>query len=720
MNATEKIEKLLRVERMHETAPLIEKAFHALQQNAEASKQVLLVESSVAICELSVNELSLGSDSTLAILLLPIAKAKEITPDQCSTTYGSAVSQLVSDLLKIEKLDRSKYSSNAENFIKLLLTLSNDIRVVLITLATNVQHMRSLQLFSDEEQKRIAGEAKFLYLPITHRLGLYKIKKELEDKIMAFFEPDTYQMLQQKLVETQADRDVYIEEFIAPIKLLLEDQGFDCSVFGRVKSIPSIWKKMSTQKVDFERVYDLFAIRIILNKTIENDKADCWKIYSLVTNIYSPNPRRLRDWITHPKTTGYESLHTTAIGPAGKWVEVQIRTKRMDEVAENGFAAHWKYKSNYNKATQTDWFESIRSLLEKTDAGNLEKNISKDKKALYSDEIFIFTPKGDLRKLRIGHTVLDFAYEIHTDVGSSCTGAIVNNKIVPLKHELSNGDTVKILTSKTQKPNHSWLDYVKGTKALNKIKQSLRIEEYKDAEHGKEQIKAKLMQLDLSFEHGIIDKLVEQFKCESHLDLYQQIGDGTIDLQRLKKALTTEDDKTNNSVPTEYIPDESIGEHMAGIHAGKKDFLIIDNSLDAIHYQFARCCNPIPGDKIFAFVSVTQGIKIHKTSCSNAKDMIIRFPYRILEARWKESSQSTNFTAHLKIEGKYSNDVVNKLTQLLTHELKIIIRSIQITPSSNNQYVGEVGILVSSNDHLEKIINRLQRNKDIHTIERLK
>ena len=407
------------------------------------------------------------------------------------------------------------------------------------------------------------------------------------------------------------------------------ENHFDCEIKSRVKSIPSIYRKMQVQKVEFEKVYDLFAIRIIINNTVENEKADSWKVYSLVTDIYTPNPRRLRDWISFPKSSGYESLHTTVIGPEGKWVEVQIRTRRMDEIAEKSTAAHWKYKSGTQKA-ETSFYQALRELLEKPAGPVKVDSVSMDKRALYSDEIFIFTPKGDLKKLKAGYSVLDFAFEIHTDVGSTCTGAIVNGSIVPLKHMLKNGDTVKILTSKNQKPNHDWLDYVKSPRVIARIKHALKMETYKEAEWGKEIIKNKVTQMDLEFTDTVVNKLVDYFSCGNIIELYQRFGEGKLDPLKIKKALM---EKVPEAAPAK---EESFPERVSEVLTGKQDYIIIEKDLSSVHYQFAGCCKPVPGDTIFAFVSVTKGIKIHKTNCSNARQLITRYPYRILEARWKE------------------------------------------------------------------------------------
>jgi guanosine-3',5'-bis(diphosphate) 3'-pyrophosphohydrolase len=446
---------------------------------------------------------------------------------------------------------------------------------------------------------------------------------------MQFNDPETYNRIGEKLTETKKERDKYTADFIRPIEQRLRENHFDCEIKSRVKSIPSIYRKMQVQKVEFEKVYDLFAIRIIIDNTLENEKADCWKVYSLVTDIFTPNPRRLRDWISFPKSSGYESLHTTVIGPEGKWVEVQIRTRRMDEIAEKRAAAHWRYKSG-TKKDETAFYQTLRELLEKPSGYVKEKNINLEKRALYSDEIFIFTPKGDLKKLKAGYTVLDFAFEIHTGIGSTCTGAIVNGSIVPLKHALKNGDTVKILTSKNQKPNRDWLDFVKSPRVIARIKHALKMETYKESEWGKEIIKNKVAQMDIEFTDAIVNKLVDYFACDNILELYQRFGEGKIDPVKVKKALM---EKVPEATP---VKEESFPVRVSEVLTGKQDYIIIDKHLHSVHYQFAGCCKPVPGDTIFAFVSVTKGIKIHKTNCSNARQLITRYPYRILEARWKE------------------------------------------------------------------------------------
>ena len=627
------LEKLLENEELRSEKTLLRKAFaamlHQSARDGDSGYAQMVLETARIILE----DMNLGAGSVKCLMLKNVADKGMLSPEIIESEYGKPVRGLIEGIHKLERLDTTKYSTNTENFIGLLLTLSEDIRVLLIRLGMRLYDIRHLAEYPIEKQNTIAGESQALYIPIAHRLGLYQIKNEMEDRVMRFIDPKTYELIETKLSDTKAGRDQYTADFIKPIEKQLVEHGFDCELKSRVKSISSIRRKMLTQKVDFEKVYDLFAIRVILNKTVENDAADCWKIYSLITDIYTPNPRRLRDWISFPKPTGYESLHTTVIGPEGRWVEVQIRTSRMDEVAEKGFAAHWKYKSGNKAQTRDTLYAGIRELLEKPAQSSLEKSISHEKKALYSDEIFIFTPKGDLKRLKSGYSILDFAFEIHSEIGSTCTGAIVNGKMVPLKHILQNGDMVKILTSKAQKPNNGWLEIVKSPRNIARIKHALKMEAYKEADFGKEIIKNKMTQLGYDFADPILlDKLVRYFSCENILELYQRFGEGKADLSKIKKALL-EPDPGTVSLP---VKEETFPERISGVMAGKEDFVVIDPKITSLHYQFARCCNPVPGSAIFAFVSVSQGIKIHKTTCTNAHQLVTRYPYRVLEARWKE------------------------------------------------------------------------------------
>ncbi|MCX6278066.1 MAG: TGS domain-containing protein [Bacteroidetes bacterium] len=632
------LEALLEYEPLVREKTILRKAFSAMLNVSAKDHDPNYASMVLETAKIIMNDMGLGSESVKCLILKNVADSEVIAPDFFDQDFGQSVRLLIEGIRKLERIDTRKYSENQENLIGLIVTLSDDIRVPLIRLGMRLYDMRHLSDYPKEKQGLIVGETQALYIPIAHRLGLYRIKNELEDRVMRFTDPKTYHLIEQKLIETKADRDHYTADFIKPIAKILTDHGLDCEIKSRVKSIPSINRKMKMQKVDFEKVYDLFAIRIIVNKTVENDTADCWKIYSLATNIYTPNPRRLRDWITFPKQTGYESLHTTVIGPEGRWVEVQIRTRRMDEIAEKGFAAHWKYKSNGKQEAKSDLFANLRELLEKPATVSLEKAITQDKKALYSEDIFIFTPTGDLKKIKAGYSVLDFAYEIHSGIGSTCSGALVNGKMVPLKHTLRNGDTVKIITSKNQKPNPGWLDIAKSPRVISRIKHALKMESYKESEWGKEMLRNKVIQLGFEFTDPAIKKLADYFGCgDNILELYQLFGEGKGDLLKVKKALTEEQEALPASLPR----GETFSESLPGVMSGRDGFVIIDPKIKSLHYEFARCCKPLAGEAIFAFVSVTQGIKIHKTSCSNARQMVTRYPYRVLEARWKEIEQTS-------------------------------------------------------------------------------
>jgi len=630
------LDTLISLGRLDDDQEFILTAFQFLCDQAKQDGILADVHQALAVAKIILEEIPITGKAVITLFLKSLFDRSLISKERIESDFGNTILQLLTGLHRIDHLEKKQYKTNVENFIKLLLTLSDDINVILIRLGQQIYEMRHIEQYPKEMQSLLAEETALLYVPIAHRIGLYRIKTEMDDRVLQYTDPAIYEQIERKIRETQRDRDRYTAGFMHPIEQRLKENGFDCELKSRIKSISSIWRKMQRQQVEFEKVYDLFAIRIIINNTIENEKSDCWKVYSLVTDIYLPNPKRLRDWTSFPKPTGYESLHATVVGPSGKWVEVQIRTRRMDDIAEKGYAAHWKYKTGGKKEMQTTLYASIREMLEKPGRLNAEKHISSEKRELYSDEIFIFTPKGDLKKLKAGYSVLDFAFEIHTQIGSTCTGAIVNGKMVPLKHILQNGDTVRIMTSKNQKPNPGWLEIVKSPRTLARIKHALKIETYKEAEWGKEIIKNKLNQLGKEITDQVINKLINAFECEHILDLYQKFGEGKIDPAKIKKVLTLPE--SISSVPHPLI--DSFTDRISEVLTGKEDFVIIDPGIRSIHYHFARCCNPIPGEKIFAFVSVSQGIKIHKTKCHNAYQLITRYPYRVLEARWKENVEN--------------------------------------------------------------------------------
>jgi GTP diphosphokinase / guanosine-3',5'-bis(diphosphate) 3'-diphosphatase len=689
----------------------IHQAFLLTDEHLRKARNTSMISVLAEQSNIILTELNLPCDAVCALFL----KETGLMEEAIGKEFGPAVAGLVTGLRKAAKMDRGKYAAHAENFIKLLLTLSDDLRLILMLLGIQLHAMRTISVVPEEKQATVAGETAMLFVPLAHRIGLYRIKTELEDRVMQYNEPAIYSGIEKKIQETQKDRDKYTAEFILPIQKQLKEAGFECEIRGRVKSVPSIHRKMLAQKVEFDKVYDLFAIRIILDNTLENERADCWKVYSIVTDIYTPNPLRLRDWISFPKSTGYESLHTTVIGPGGKWVEVQIRTRHMDEIAEKSMAAHWKYKAGEKSDNRTDFYAHLREMLENPLPASPEQDVSRAKKELYRDEIFIFTPKGDLKRLKAGYTVLDFAYEVHTDIGSTCTGAIVNGTMVPLKHELTNGDTVKILTSKNQKPNHDWLDFVKSPRVHTRIRHALKMESYKDSDAGKEILKNKVTQLGQEFTDVLINRLVDYFGCENYLDLYQRFGEGKLDPLKIKKALAETEPKSPPEIPPR---EESFPERITDVISGKKDYILIDNKIDSIHYVFAQCCNPIPGDKIFAFVSVTQGIRIHKTTCPNARDLISRYPYRIIEARWKAIDTEKNFTANLILRTRSGKDPVTRFTQLLSNDMRVSIRSTRLTTHNDGTCTIEMGILINSAVRVEEVVKRLLKEKEVLGVTR--
>ena len=715
---TDSIEEILSDESIAKNETAIRTAFGLLQEVALKEKNPSLVDRALEIAIILKQEISLSADSLLCLFLRDPVRSAVISLPDCEKKYGKQITVLITGLNKISQLDTKKYSSNTENFIKLLLTISEDTRVILIRIADRLYEIRHLEERPADLRSSLTGETSLLYIPLTHRIGLYNIKTEMEDAVMKAECSDIYEGISRKIIETRKDRDQYISDFIRPIREKLSESGYDCEIKGRVKSIPSIWRKMRVQKVDFENVYDLFAIRIIIQNSVENEKADCWKVYSLVSDIYTPNPNRLRDWISIPKTTGYESLHSTVIGPGGKWVEVQIRTRRMDDIAEKGYAAHWKYKSAKKQDEQTEWFAYIRELLEKQSALSTEKAISREKRALYSDEIFIFTPKGDLKKLKLGYTILDFAFEIHTGIGATCTGAIVNGVMVPLKYELKNGDTVKILTSKNQKPNHNWLEIAKSPRNLAKIRHVLKMENYKESEWGREIVRNKVIQAGMEFGDPAINKLIDYFGVESFLELYQKVGEGKIDPMKIKKALAEPPKESQAAVAGQEEP--AYGEALSEVLTGKQDYLVIDKNMSRVHYQFAKCCNPILGDKIFAFVSISQGVKIHKTNCTNARELITRYPYRILESRWSAVNETGSFTANLHISGQFNDKIIEMLTHFINQDLKIKIRSSKLNNNPDKTFTWNIGILVGSANHLDDTINRLRKVKGVLSVRKEK
>ncbi len=659
-------------------------------------------------------ELGLGEFSSAACFLTVPYNKGWLAASRVKEEFSPLVARILDGLKKIDGLNTSRTKIHADKFIQLLLSISEDVRIILIKTGERLHELRKIDDLPEDDRLKLAHEAGDLFAPIAHRLGLYLVKTEFEEISMKHIRPDVYSDILRKLNETRTNREEYIDRFIGPVKKELESKGYPCDIKGRTKSIPSIWRKMIQQGVDFEEVYDLFAIRIILKSASSHEKADCWQVYSIVTDYYQPNPKRLRDWISSPKPNGYESLHTTVIGPEGRWVEVQIRTVRMDEIAEKGHAAHWRYKENRGDTEGSGWLAEIRDALETSSSSRNAEEV-RAKTELYSDQIYVFTPQGDLLKLSAGSTVLDFAFAVHSEVGSHCTGARVNGQIMPIRHKLVNGDQVEVMTSTQQKPNLNWLNIVITSKAKARIKRFLKEAEYQKADTGKEILKRKLEQWRIKDDVSVIQKIVNWLNLKDALNLYQQVAENKVDLAAVKEFL-------RDKAPAEIIREKpgatkTVGE-FAKTTSLQQDYLIIDNTLDRVDYKLAKCCNPIFGDEVFGFVTVKDGTKIHRVNCPNAKELVERYPYRIVKVRWTDShGQNAAFTVNVVIAGMDDIGVVNEISRLISSDLKVSMRSMNIVPK-DGIFEGTYTLIVQDRPHLEIIMNRIRKIKGIISIRR--
>ena len=668
----------------------------------------------IAVAQIAAEEIGLGTTSIVCALLHDVVEDTDLTLEDIEREFGKKTAKIIDGLTKISGVFDYNSSLQAENFRKMLLTLADDVRVILIKLADRLHNMRTMDFMPRQKQLKIASETIYLYAPLAHRLGLYVIKSELEDLSMKYLEPDTYKYIATQLNEKKAERNLFIKRFVEPITEMLTEQGLKYDIFGRPKSINSIWNKMKKKNIPFEEVYDLFAIRIILDSPPEQEKADCWKAYSIVTDLYRPNPDRLRDWVSSPKGNGYESLHTTVMGPKGQWVEVQIRTQRMNEIAEKGFAAHWKYKESSNDNGLDQWIMKVREMLNNPEANALDF-LDDFKMNLFSDEIFIFTPKGALLQLPLGATALDFAFEIHTDVGAKCIGAKVNHKLVPLSHKLQNGDQVEIITSSKQVPKDDWLNIVVTAKAKSKIKSSLKEEKRKIAEDGKEILERKLKSLKITYNTDNLNKLSYFFKLPSTQELFVGIAQGKIELKDLKEYLAAEKEIENRS-STEHNNNQQIEALLSRVKSPESDTLLIGEDLQKIDYKLAPCCNPIPGDDVFGFVTVSEGIKIHRTNCPNAAQLMANYGYRIVKAKWNSQKQLT-FLTGLHIIGIDDVGLINNITKVISNDFKVNMRSITVD-TDNGIFDGSIMIYVNDTDHLDKLIETLLEVRGVTAVTR--
>lgn len=671
----------------------------------------------LCIVETVLNELGLGKAAVLSVLLQGAVESKQIETSEIDKKFNTSVAAIIKGMSRVRELYERNTSLETENFRKLFLTFAEDIRVILIIIAEHLQIMRTLDSYESDNLQSVARESSFLYAPLAHRMGLYAIKTELEDLSLKHTNREIFREIAHKLNESKRSRDKYINEFITPLKNKLNELGYEFEIKGRTKSIHSIHNKIKKQNTPFENIYDLFAIRIIFDVPFEKEKAACWQAYSIVADMYQPNPKRLRDWLSIPKSNGYESLHTTVLGPEGKWVEVQIRTVRMDEVAEKGLAAHWKYKGIKSETGMDEWLKNIREILENPEL-NAVDFMDEFKLNLYDKEVFVFTPNGDLHKLPKGATALDFAFSIHSGLGSKCVGAKVNGKNMPIKYVLNNGDQVEVLTSPTQKPNMSWLNVVTTSRAKNKIRQALKEVEYKDAEIGRETLVRRFKNWKIDLDDGKISRLAKKKGFKTVSDFYQEIARENLDIHTVRELYVDLDKRENNIDQPEVRSAESF---TADVHArettGKDDVLVIGQDLKNVEFKLSKCCNPIYGDDVFGFVSVTGGIKIHRNDCPNAPQMIARFGYRIVKARWSGKSVGSQYPITLHIVGHDDIGIVTNITSLISKEKNISLRSISVD-SNAGLFQGNLTIMVNDIKELEGIVKKIRLVKGVKNVSR--
>ncbi len=667
----------------------------------------------LAVARICVEEIGLGVRSTICSLLHDTVEDTDITLEDVQREFGTEIAKIVDGLTKISNIVDVNASQQAENFRKILLTLTDDPRVILIKLADRLHNMRTLDSMKLEKQLKIASETIYVYSPLAHRMGLYNIKTELEDLSMKYLEPQTYKEIARKLAETKRDRTKFINEFIKPLKDKLDKGGFDFEIYGRPKSIHSIWNKMKKKGVSFEEVYDLFAIRIIVNSPPDKEKEDCWKVYSMITDEYSPSPERLRDWLSNPKSNGYEALHTTVMGPQGKWVEVQIRTKRMNEIAEKGLAAHYKYKEGAQDESRFDkWFGQIREVITTQDVDSVDF-LQDFKRSFLAEEIYIYTPKGDVKMLPIGATALDFAFAVHTEVGVKCIGAKVNHKLVPISHKLRSGDQVEIITSNKQKPSEDWLNFVVTAKGRSRIKDALKEEKRTIAEEGKYTLQRKLEAMGVSMSHHNIDELVNYYKLSAPLDLYYALAVKSMDLKELKEFKVIGD---KLEAPRPVRTPEPKPEYHPAITKKDTELIIFGESSDKIVYHLANCCKPIPGDDVFGFVTTGKGLTIHRTNCPNAAKLMANYGHRIVKTKWAKNKE-ISFLTGLRLVGMDDVGIVNKITSIISGELRINISAITIE-SKEGVFDGSIKLFVHDKEELEELVKRLKSLNGIHSVER--
>lgn len=672
----------------------------------------------IAVAQICVEEIGLGTTSIIAALLHDVVEDTEVRIETIEKNFGTKVARIIEGLTKISGTFTHGTSQQAENFRKMIFTLTEDVRIILIKLSDRLHNMRTLNSMKRESQLKIASETLYLYAPLAHRLGLNLIKTELEDLSLKYTDTDLYGFIADKIQQTKASRNRFIKEFTTPIENELARQGFKFTIKGRPKSIYSIYNKIKKQGIEFEDIYDLFAIRIILDVPFEKEKSACWEVYSIVTDFYKPNESRLRDFINQPKQNGYESLHTTVKSKSGQWVEVQIRTVRMDEIAEKGFAAHWKYKENVKVPKEVGiehWLIKVRESLE-SGISNAEEFVSEFRESmLINEDIYVYTPKGDLRILPINATPVDFAYEIHTQVGYSCIGAKVNREMVSLDHRLKNGDIIEIITSNKQKPSLDWLKFVVSTKARNKIREALRDEQRKQALEGKDKLEAKIKQLSLEPSDEIYTELKDFLGLKTIQQLYLRAffdGISQSELKRFHTRLKSPPAKTKNEIQDA----KSFEKEVRKIRGVDSDMLLIGEEMDKIDYTIASCCNPIAGDEVFGFVTVSEGIKIHSTACPNALQLMSNYGYRIIKAKWTQS-KNLAFLAGIKVNGSDRMGLINDITKVISSDLKVNMRSFAIE-TEGTIFEGTIMVFVQDTDQLNLLINKIKKVNGVYKVSR--
>ena len=700
---------------------------HQVNRDVFGLNPILL---SFQTAQLVVEEIGLRRDGVMAVLLRPNVEQGLMTIDEVRTHFGESIARILHGLQRIQELYQKNPVIESENFRNLLLSFAEDMRVILIMIADRVNLMRQIKDANiavrgqksevrENSRREVSQEAAYLYAPLAHKLGLYKLKSELEDLSLKYLEHDAYYHIKEKLSETKKNRDAYIQRFIQPVSDRLSEAGLTFHIKGRTKSIHSIWQKMKKQKCAFEGVYDLFAIRIIIDTPLEKEKMQCWQAFAIVTSMYQPNPKRLRDWISVPKTNGYESLHITVLGPEQKWVEVQIRTERMDEVAERGVAAHWRYKGVKSESGLDDWLTNIRSMLETSDGMEAMDQFKMD---LYEDEVFVFTPKGDLYKFPKGATVLDFAYHIHSKIGSSCVGARINNKVVTLRQELQSGDQVEIMTSANQKPKQDWLNMVKTSRAKSKIRLALKETQVKEGLFAKETLARKFKNRKLEMDESIMQVLIRKLGFKEVSDFYRRIASGELDvntvIDRYVEIQQGDQPVTGNNVAESAANFVLENAKLSTLNTQPSDdVLVIDRNLKGIDYQLARCCQPIYGDRVFGFVTVSGGIKIHREDCPNAAELKKRFGYRVVRAMWSGKG-SSQYAITLRVIGNDDIGIVNNLTSIISKDEKLVLRSINID-SNDGLFSGNLTIMIDDNTRLEGLMKKLRTVKGVKQVERI-